>query len=135
LLSQIIDTVIQLLGRDHRRLLEVTLALRREHFRLLLESTVPGGTAVLISDFVSSDTWPALAQIPAPLFQDECIRQVAFQNFFNGLNPLRFPHVPSESPIVANLCAEIRLTPFWVWRLRFKAFAVCACIMKRRTVS
>jgi hypothetical protein len=132
LLSQVADTLIHLLGADHPRLLSVILAIRREHFRLLLESTLPGGTAILINDFVSSDTWPGLAQTPEHLFQDECIKQLALQNFFNGMNPLRFQYVPSESPSIANLCADIQLSAFWVWQMRVKAFAVCACIMRRR---
>ena len=61
LLTQLFDSVAMSLGGEHPRFLEVLTCIRLRHIRLLFELLQPGGTALFITDFVSSSTAPQLA--------------------------------------------------------------------------
>ena len=60
LLTQLISLAVEALGSSHPDLTDLVLAIRNGHLRLLTRLLRPGGTALLVTDVVSSDTLPEL---------------------------------------------------------------------------
>lgn len=131
LLSQMIDSVFERLGPDHPRLVEVTLALRDHHLRLLRELTHPGGTAFLITDFVSTDTLPELAEAEQHELDRLLARAIEEHNFFTGLNPAVLWHRMAD-PLAVGGAATAELLPPWRWQLGNRIYAVAALRMTRQ---
>jgi hypothetical protein len=87
LLTQMIQCVVRALGEGHPRFVEVLRAVRAGHLRLLADLVAPGGTGVLVTDVVSSDTFPSLASVGEGQLPALLGRLVREGNFFHGANP------------------------------------------------
>lgn len=124
LLSQMLDSVVGWLPPSHPRLAEAMLAVRDGHLRLLTRLTRTGGTSVLITDFVSSDTLPALGDVAAERMPMMIQQAVESRNFFTGLHPgvlvqrLSFP--------TTDRAAATAVHGPWRWKLGPRTFAVAA---------
>ncbi len=132
LLTQLVDSLAVAMGQEHPRFLEVLAAVRLRHLQLLCELTQPGGTVILISDFVSSGTYPALATtLPAalPAVAGQLIRQ---RNFFTGVNPAVLHAIFGRDPVIAALVHSVRVSPPWLWDFGPRTYAVCALVATRR---
>ncbi len=125
-ISQVIDSVVLALGPTHPRLLEVVLALRTNHLRLMAGRLVPGGRAVLVTDFVSSDTLPSLRSEHEPDWAALLAQITAQGNFFHGLNPRNLLAVFKTDPALAARAIDARLTGLWRWRQARRVYAVAA---------
>src|SRR5262249_4311144 len=88
LLSQLISPLVELLGADHPRLLGLTQLVRDQHLRVLRTHLARGGRALLASDFVSSDTCPAVLDCPDDGVESLAAAALHDRNFFTGTNPL-----------------------------------------------
>jgi hypothetical protein len=66
---------------------ERLLAARRLHLELLVELIQPGGTGLLITDVVSSETVPPLGSTPEEALPALLAQCIASRNFFSGTNP------------------------------------------------
>jgi hypothetical protein len=132
LLTQLIDSVAMSLGADHPRFMELMLAVRDRHLRLLVELLAPGGLGVLVTDIVSSDTCPALLTAPEDYFSVLTSRQVDEGNFFTGANPRVLQHWFTNDVEVGPLVERVQLVRPWQWRVGPRAFAVCAVKVLRR---
>lgn len=119
-ISQLIEGAVLALGQAHPRLLDVVLPLRASHFRLMTQLLRPGGRGVLITDFVSSATLPALAQPAEPSWPELLDEVTARGNFFHGLNP------PNLLAALAGVAANPRITGFWRWKQATRTYAVVA---------
>ena len=64
LLSQLMGGVVHTVGSAHPRFVESLQAVRTGHLRLLAHLIAPGGSGVLITDVLSSDTVPTLGSLP-----------------------------------------------------------------------
>jgi hypothetical protein len=99
---------------------------------MLLDLLRPGGTAVLVLDFVSSDTCPELTRVPESQLLGKAIQLVSERNFFTGVNPFvihqRFEHDPALSPHVAS----VQITQPWLWDFGPRVYLVCALIVQRK---
>lgn len=132
-LTQLIDGVVRMAGESHPRFRELVSAVRAQHLRLLLDLLVPGGTAVLVTEVVSSDTCPALlttreSDLPGLLRQE-----VAARNFFTGTNPAMLEQVlRSDQRLVARL-AEVRFVNPWLWTFLTRTYLVYAVLLQTRT--
>ena len=129
LLSQLIDSASQIASPV---LLPLIQAIRRGHLVRLLSLTHAAGRALLITDVVSSDTVPELAQtLPAelPKLMFRCLQS---GNFFTGLNPAVVQHDLQHVSACVQLCASSRILPPWHWHLGPRSFAVYAVEMVRR---
>lgn len=129
LLSQIIQTAAAAVGEAHPQFLQLVQALRRGHLRLLAGLARPGGRVLLITDVVSSDTCPELAEatdLPGLL-----ARLVNARNFFTGLNPAVLFQSFSTDPLLRAQMAEPRLLQPWVWDLGPRRYAVVAVQARR----
>ena len=128
LLSQLIDSASQIASPV---LLPLIQAIRRGHLARLLSLTSAAGRALLITDLVSSDTVPDLAQtMPAelPKLMFRCLQS---GNFFSGLNPAVVQHDIKHIPACVQLCRSSRILPPWHWHLGPRSFAVYAVEMVR----
>jgi hypothetical protein len=125
LLSQLIESAVVSLGEGHRRFAEVVLAIRAAHLRLLARLLSPGGRAVLISDFVSSQTAAGLkvADPEWPLF----LKQTAAQrNFFHAVHPFAVMAHMQNDPLLKQTISAARPTGCWRWDQGARVYAVAA---------
>ncbi len=116
MLTQIAECALMLVGGpDRPRGNELLFALRNHHLRKLLEMTRPGGVAFLVTDVVSSFTFPNLpllddADLPNALYQ-----QVAMKNFFTGANPYALDALMRSEPALQRRVASTEMLAPWRW--------------------
>jgi hypothetical protein len=116
MLTQIAECALLLVGGpEHPRGNDLLFALRNHHLRKLLEMTRSGGYAFLITDVVSSFTFPNLpllddAKLPNALYQ-----QVAMKNFFTGANPYAIEALLRNEPGLKARVATVDMLPPWRW--------------------
>ena len=126
LLSQLIEASATWLGGHHPRLMEVITEVRRQHLRLMFQTTRPGGRTVLITEILSSDTLPDLAALPGVTLQRDLIQQVNAQNFYTGLNPAVLESIAHRDPELGRLCDGFIAHEPWRWDFGPRAYAVAA---------
>jgi len=136
LITQLVEATIKTAGEANVASpdspgLNLVQAVRRRHLRLLSELTNPGGTAILVTEIVSSKTVPGLPrarreQLPALL--QSCL---ASGNFFTGLHP-GIIYQEMMSPEFGCELEGVRLTPPWLWEFTARAYAVVALSASRR---
>ena len=118
LLSQITQSCRLALGLEHPQLFEIAEALVSAHLRALVSMVRPGGRAVLVTDVVSSETYPLeelAADEPLARLLD---RLEATDNVLTGAQPRFLRRFFTRDPIAAPLLAgPPRLTDPWLWRL------------------
>ncbi len=117
LLSQLVLAAIEAWGEDHPDLPALLAALRSQHVRLLLDLAGERGQAVLISDLVSSDTVPDLADTPADRLKDRMVALIEAGNFFTGLNPYALLKGCDEDIELSARIGEAHLLRPWLWQL------------------
>jgi len=127
-LSQLIEGVATARSRsgDER---ERAVAVRDEHVDLLLRHTAAGGSALLVTDLVSSDTAPELRTCPdlsLPKLRDELI---ARHNYFHGTNPYAIEESIARRHRTAVSRVERR--PPWRWALGERVYLVVALKIER----
>jgi hypothetical protein len=133
LLSQLVHTCERALGREHEQLEIVACALVVAHLRVLAQLVRPGGTVVLVTDTVSSETY-ALEDLwgtRAPLaLLDEL---EATQNFLSGTSPAFLRRTLRTDPVTGPLGEPPRLVEPWLWRLSERLTLLAyALVWKRR---
>src|SRR5260370_39162212 len=106
LLTQMFQTI------EDRRLdenteLEVVLALRTHHLRLLFDLVAPGGAFVLSTDVVSTATAPELRNCPEALLSGRLAKLIEARNFVTGAHPSAIWKELTEQPEFADQCARI----------------------------
>jgi hypothetical protein len=125
-LSQLIDGAVRTIGPQHPDVVEHLLRRRDDHLADLEAGVRPGGSAVLVTDFVSSDTAPALLR-RSDLSNEEVASLVAERNFFSGCNPFVLRDRLEALPTVT----QVRWKPPWVWRMApGRSYAVAALIAR-----
>ena len=112
------------LGPRHSMQAELMLAVRDGHLALLDKITSRGGSTILISDFVSSETLPEMLEVPDNKFQQLVQQAVADRNFFTGLNPAVL--LDRLGRAAAERQQSVRMRGLWRWHMGGKCFAVCA---------
>jgi hypothetical protein len=132
LLTQLIDAVVQTVGDGHPAFWTVVAALRRQHLRLLLDLVRPGGTAVLVTEVVSSISCPALLEVQEADLPGVLQDAIASRNFFTGTNPAAMQWLLATDPALASRVSEVVLTSPWVWPFGDRSYAVYGVVMRRR---
>lgn len=130
--SQLIESAVLALGGDHPRLLELLVAIRTSHLRLLSRMTAPGGRGLLATDFVSSVTLPELAAAAEPDWKPLLERELPRGNFFHGLNPQVLLSLFEADAELAAETQDAQLAGFWRWNQGARIYAVCALEFVRR---
>ena len=127
LLSQLIDSVVLTKTEGHPRFLELLFAVRNRHLQLLWHWTKPAGIVVLVTDFVSSTTFPQLAAMTSAQLSAAFPQLIERRNFFTGTNPVAIRDALQELGAVGP--ADI--SGPWVWSVGARVFAVCAVVARK----
>jgi hypothetical protein len=132
LLSQLIDGLALLVSQEHPQFVSLLQALRRGHFRRMLQLLKPGGQGIFISDLVSSESTPVLhevSNINLPQLLSQCLSS---GNFFSGLNPgIVLQELQSASGI-SDECRDLQVPAPWRWQMGPRAYAVYAVTFRKR---
>jgi hypothetical protein len=131
LLSQLILAVVHAVGERHPRFLELLQAVRAGHLRLLANLIAPGGAGVLITDVVSSDTFPALGSVAEETFPGVLAQLIRERNFFHGVNPSVLVSLFRTDPVLAREVAGLEPLRPWRWDLGPRLYAVCALKLRK----
>jgi hypothetical protein len=132
LLSQLIGSVVQTLGEAHPRFVQSIQAVRTGHLRLLAHLVAPGGSGLLISDLVSSETFPSLGTVPDESLSSVLAQLIHQGNFFHGVNPAVVTSFFRSDPEVAPQVAELELVWPWLWDLGPRLYAVYALKFRKK---
>jgi hypothetical protein len=117
LMTQLAEIAIALVGGpEHPRGNDLLFSLRNHHLRKILEMTRPGGVAILITDVVSSATFPELVTLDERSLPREMYRQVAAKNFFTGANPYALEAMFRNDADLASRVSEVEMLDPWRWK-------------------
>jgi hypothetical protein len=125
LLSQLIDTARHALV-DHPRLGRVAAAIRAGHLRLLARLARPLGTAVLISDVVSSAHLPGLSSMLESELAGLLPRLAREGNHIGGVHPEGLRRALLGDDQLGPHVVGLRSIPPWLWRLHERDYLVWA---------
>ena len=92
---------------------KIIKAIRERHIELILDHTVSGGSAVLISDLTSAEALPGMLAPNADLNR-LVSTDVAQGNHFHGLNPVLISESFQQPRIAAKL-AQVQVSAPWIW--------------------
>jgi hypothetical protein len=129
-LSQLIELCSTALGRDHPRLPQLVQAVRRGHLRQLAGRLRPGGTGVVVTDLVSSDTAPDLMRANQADLSPLVHRLLSQGNFFLGLHPMSLLEdfrTDGQLQRMATLC---NVGPPWLWQMGPRRFVVYSIVFR-----
>ncbi|TWU04326.1 hypothetical protein Pla52n_23660 [Stieleria varia] len=139
LLSQMIERELaQLAGlgvNDPVVISERLHHVRTRHFEIIDRMLSPEGTALLTTEFVSSDTLPGLAQVPeeqlAPVLRDAMLAG----NFFSGMQPASV--LDSARQVFQAGHRRIEPGTPWLWDFGPRTYAVVPYFIlpPRRSIS
>jgi hypothetical protein len=133
LLSQIVHTCDKVLGNQHDQLEAVACALVVAHMRILVQLVEPGGAGILITDTVSSETYPLEelwdSRTPRALLDE----LEATQNQLSGTGPVFLRRLLRTDDVISPLLGDVRLVDPWLWRFNDKlTFLAYALTFSRR---
>lgn len=134
LLSQLIRLVVRTAGEGHPRFIQALQAVRAGHLRLLAQLATPAGWGLLITDIVSSGSFPSLGSVPEAALPGVLTRLVREGNFFHGLNPAVLASLFRSDPVLAPQVGEVEELPPWCWDFGPHVYGVCA-LRFRKTIS
>ena len=92
-----------------------------QHLRLMTRMLADGGTGILVSDFVSSDSLPELLHVSDDQIPSVAQRCLVNGNFFSGTNPF-----PIRSKLESEFAFRAKIATPWRWWLGKRAFLVYA---------
>jgi hypothetical protein len=126
LLSQLILYLVHTVGEGHPQFLMLLQSVRAGHLRLLTHLVAPGGTAILITDVVSSETVPTLGSVPDAALSGLLARLIRERNFFHGVNPAVLDTLATHDPVLrTHKLNQETLSP-WRWDLGPRLYLVSA---------
>ena len=126
LLTQLIDAVVQTLGRENQWVVPLTIGVRDGHLNLMTSLCKADGQRVLVTDFVSSDTMPELASADDPESVLGLARHaIDSRNFFTGANAFSIREKLAELKQVTNQDA-VEIAPPWRWQIGQRYYLVTA---------
>ena len=126
LLSQVIASVVNAVGATHPRFVALVQAVRTAHLRLLSDLVAPGGFGVLISDVVSSESFPPLSIVREEQLSGVLSRLIRERNFFHGVNPAAVHQTFRADELLRDRVSALQLHPPWLWNLGTRVYAVWA---------
>ncbi|KAI9131247.1 hypothetical protein [Acaryochloris sp. CCMEE 5410] len=132
LLSQLIKSIVDTIGEDHPQFVTVIQAIRLGHLRLLLKLMNPGGFGVLITDVVSSDSYPPLPTVPTQNLSQVLVQLVRQGNFFHGVNPAAIVNLFRQDPVLSKQVASLEPVGPWRWNFGPRHYAVIAVKFQKK---
>jgi len=94
--------------------------------RLLAQLAAPGGTAVLITDVVSSDTYPPLPNVPEQELGALLRRLTRDGNYIHGIQPEVVLSELRRDPVLSGRVAQWKVELPWRWQLHARVYLVWA---------
>jgi hypothetical protein len=134
LISQLVHSCQRLLGEDHPQIQEIACAVVVAHLRIVAALIKPGGSGLIVTDTVSSDTYPLeelFATRPPWALIDEL---EATGNHLSGTTPKFLRRILNTDPFIAPTVAGSSLVEPWLWALSAdETYLVYALQFTRRT--
>jgi hypothetical protein len=116
-LSQIVHGCEHLLGPEHPQLQEIACAVVIAHLRVVAQLAKPGGVALLVTDTVSSDTYP-LEELWAEREPRALLDELEDTgNHLSGTSPRFLRRLLGGDPVIAPLVLTPALLDPWLWQL------------------
>ncbi|MCA9221616.1 MAG: hypothetical protein KDA71_14895 [Planctomycetales bacterium] len=134
-LTQMIDSVVATFGDPSPYLLPTVQAVRLRHLEMLLELTSPSGTAVFVTDVVSSSTAPELTTWDETALPDLLMQLVRARNFFTGANPFAILNQLKTTVTLASRIQSIHLVAPWRWQMGSRVYLVTAIVIRRNDLA
>lgn len=135
MLSQLIDTLSRKVSPTSTHFLPLVQAVRQGHLQRMTDLLLPNGVGILATDFVSSDTLPAL-QTVSPSDLPALIRQcLESRNFFTGLHPAALLNVLHTASPLRESIESVRVSEPWRWNPGPRSYAVFAIRFTKRSHS
>jgi hypothetical protein len=133
MLSQLMHSCYVALGIEHPQLQTMAAALALAHLRSLSALVAPGGTGLLVTDTISSETY-ALEELwgdqPPLALLDQIDRA---NRTLSGTAPSFLKKILRDDPEIAPLVSAPRLLEPWLWRFTEEmTFLVYALAFDRR---
>ena len=131
ILSQLILQVIHAIGETDPRFEELMQAVRAQHYRTVVDLITPGGSGLIVSDFVSSESAADLKQVPDFQFTQYLSQLLSSRNFFHGVHPgILLSQLQGKSPLARQVC-NLEMLPPWRWDLGMRQYAVAGIRFER----
>lgn len=115
-LTQIGHGLTSILGPQHVTLSDAHVAAGTIHLRVLAGLLRSGGQALLVTDLVSSETYPLEELAPGRDLKSLVADLVRDGNFFKGVNPVALGRLLRRDPVLAQQAADVRSVEPWLWR-------------------
>lgn len=128
LISQLVEAAVLSIGDQHPAFVELVQALRLQHLRLVNELTEPGGTFIVTSEVVSTDTAPQLAGVHYDELPSVLSKLLLEGNFFSGLHPGLIGQTLQTDRAIADQMESLRVAGPWLWNLGVRTYAVCGFV-------
>jgi hypothetical protein len=117
ILSQLVHGCQQLLGPEHAQIQEIACAVVVAHMRVVAQLLAPGGSALLITDMVSSDTYP-LEELWGQRSPWALVDELETSgNHLSGTTPKFLRRIVNTDPVIAPLAGRVQLETPWLWAL------------------
>jgi hypothetical protein len=133
LLSQLMHSCYLALGLKHPALQLTATALAVAHLRSMASLVAPGGTAVIVTDTVSSQTY-ALDELWEGRDPIDVLNEVDRQDYaLSGTAPSFVRKIVTQDTVVAPMASPPRLVPPWRWRFTDEiSYLVYALLFRRQ---
>jgi SAM-dependent methyltransferase len=117
MLSQLTSQAIAPIGVAHPRAVEVAIAVRDAHLRLLASLLRPGGRALLLTDVASTETFPEIATAPEDGLGGLLREIEGTSGCFAGTSPAGAAHALRTDGRLAPFVEGVATHPPWRWQL------------------
>jgi hypothetical protein len=126
LLSPLIGNAHHSVGESHPQFQSLIRAIRAGHLRLMTHLTAPGGTAILITDVASTDTFPTLGSVAETSLPGLLPELARARKCFHGVDPATLTASFRQDPVVSARIANLERIPPWRWNLHGRVYLVLA---------
>jgi hypothetical protein len=136
LLSQLIDSLVLTGVRQDALFLQLLFAIRDRHLDLAWQSAKPGGTVIVISDFVSTATLPQLEHWTSSDLKRAFPQLIEERNFFTGTNPVAMASHFRQRPLSTDVepsTVQPSIVGPWIWTVGKCKFGVCGVVARKGT--
>jgi hypothetical protein len=132
LLTQLISLAVGGLGNEHPNLIDVILAIRDGHLRLLARLLPSRGAALLVTDVVSSDTLPELVVASPDALAGLLDTALASRNFFTGANPYALAAAFRRDSGLYQAVTDVAMVEPWRWQVGSRRYYLVSALSFER---
>ncbi|MEA2697099.1 MAG: hypothetical protein QOI66_1370 [Myxococcales bacterium] len=131
-MTQIGHGITTILGPQHPALGDAHQAAAVVHLRTLSALLALGGHALLVTDLVSSETYPLEELAPGRDLKELIADLVRQGNYFKGVNPVALTRLLRRDPILSRRVVNTRPIEPWLWRaVQARTFLVNGFLFQR----